>query len=220
MSIEDEVFTNYSVNEEKLIHYGFRSENGELVYMRLLPQDNLKIIVEYDGTIRGRIIDLAFNEEYASFRREGATGYSAGIRQQFIDLLLDIRDKCCRNQYFKSEQARRVNNYIYETYDGTPDFLWPNIPSYGAYRLANSKKWYAIIGSVPLYKLDHASNSRQEVEVINVKVDSDKIKDILAQKGYYPAFHMNKKCWVSIILDDTLRDTEIQKRINDSHAIV
>ncbi len=27
---------------------------------------------------------------------------------------------------------------------------------------------------------------------------------------------MNKKCWVSIILDDTLSDEEIQERVNDS----
>ncbi len=220
MTLEEDIFSSFLMMEEKLIHYGFCLENGELVYTKLLPQDNLKIIVKYDGTIHGKIIDLAVNDDYTNFRRKDTTGYSAGIRQKFIDLLLDIRDKCCRNQYFKSEQARRVNNYIYETYDGTPDFLWPNIPSYGAYRLADSKKWYAIIGSVPFYKLDHSSNSRQEVEVINVKVDSDKIKDILAQKGYYPAFHMNKKCWVSIILDDTLGDSEIQKLVDASHASV
>ena len=135
-------------------------------------------------------------------------------------MLLDIREKCCRNQYFTSEQARRISDYIYETYNGSPDFLWPNIPSYGAFRLKDSKKWYAIIGSVPLYKLDCTSDSYKEVEVINVKVDSGRIKDILAQKGYYPAFHMNKKCWVSIILDDTLSDTEIQKLIDNSYASV
>lgn len=211
---------NYSIREGKLRDYGFFMEDGKLIYERILPRDSLKIIVEYDGSIHGRVIDIALNEEYTNFRREGATGYSAGIRQQFTDLLLDIREKCCRNLYFNSEQARRINEYIYETYEGQPEFLWPNIPSYGAFRLKGSKKWYAIIGSVPLYKLDHASDSRKEVEVINVKVDSDKIKDILAQRGYYPAFHMNKKCWVSIILDDTLGDAEIQKLIDDSYASV
>lgn len=129
---------------------------------------------------------------------------------------MDIRDKCCRNLYFNSEQARRINEYIFNTYDGSPDFLWPNIPSYGAYRFKNSKKWYAIIGSVPLYKLDHTTDSRREVEVINVKVDSGKIKELLARKGYYPAFHMNKKCWVSIILDDTLTDKVICALVDDS----
>ena len=53
--------------------------------------------------------------------------------------------------------------------------------------------------------------------IINVKVDSDQIKSILAKKGYYPAFHMNKKCWVSIILEDALTDEEIESRIRDSY---
>lgn len=32
-----------------------------------------------------------------------------GVRQRFTELLPDIRDKRCRNLYFKSEQARRIN---------------------------------------------------------------------------------------------------------------
>jgi predicted DNA-binding protein (MmcQ/YjbR family) len=98
-----------------------------------------------------------------------------------------------------------------------PEFLWPNIPSYAAFRLKDSKKWYAIMGAVPRYKLDPGSTERQSVEVINVKVDSGQIKEILARDGYYPAFHMNKKCWVSIILNDTLSDSEIQNRISESY---
>ncbi len=43
---------------------------------------------------------------------------------------------------------------------------------------------------------------------------------ILSQKGYYPAFHMNKKCWVSIILEDALSDEEIRNRIRFSFETV
>lgn len=220
MTIEQETFDNYLVLQDRLLSYGFQRDGNKLVYKKPLPKEDFQIILEYDGEIRGKIIDLADNEEYTNFRIRNATGFSAGVKQQFTDLLLDIRDKCCRNLYFKSEQARRINEYIFNTYDGSPDFLWPNIPSYGAYRLKNSKKWYAIIGSVPLYKLDHTTDSRKEVEVINVKVDSGKINDLLAQKGYYPAFHMNKKCWVSIILDDTLTDKEICALVDDSYKSV
>lgn len=73
---------------------------------------------------------------------------------------------------------------------------------------------------MPLYKIDHTAVSAREVEVINVKVDKDKINGLLPQTGFYPAFHMNKKCWVSIILDDTLADEEIQKRIDDSYVSI
>lgn len=54
------------------------------------------------------------------------------------------------------------------------------------------------------------------MEVINVKVSGDGIQTLLARDGIYPAFHMNKKCWVSIILDETLTDAEIQRMVRDS----
>ena len=220
MSIERETFSNYLIQKDGLLYYGFQPNGDNLIYVKKLPEDHLEIILTYDGAFRGKIMDLISGEEYTNFRNEKTTGYSAGIRQQFIDLLMDIREMCCRNLYFKSQQAQRINAYICETYGGKPEFLWPSIPSYAAFRLEGSKKWYAIMGSVPLYKLDAASDSHKEVEVINVKVDSTKIKDILSRKGFYPAFHMNKKCWVSIILDDTLVDAEIEAMIQASYRSV
>ena len=72
------------------------------------------------------------------------------------------------------------------------------------------------MGSVPLNKVDREAKSAQPVEVVNVKVDQDRVGDFLARAGIYEAFHMNKKCWVSIILDDALADDAIQGMIDDS----
>ena len=218
--IEKELFSHYSIDEKKLMAYGFQPEGHTLVYTQELAAENFRIIITYDRALSGKIIDLAFGEEYVNFRMESATGYSAEIRNKFEALLLDIRDKCCKNQYFQSEQARRINEFIYETYDVMPEFLWPNIPSYAAFRKKQGGKWFAVIGSVPRRKVDPISLSGEDVEVINVKVDSGMIADILSQKGYYPAFHMNKKCWVSIILEDALSDEEIQNRIRFSFETV
>ena len=90
MRIEEEVFARHRIVPEKLIAYGFTDENGRLTYAKALPDDGMKIIVEYNGTINGRIIDLSLNDEYTAFRVESATGYSAQIRQKYIELLTDI----------------------------------------------------------------------------------------------------------------------------------
>ena len=192
MGIEEDIFARHRIVSEKLIAYGFTDENGRLTYARALPDDGMKIIVEYNGTINGRIIDLSLNDEYTAFRVEGATGYSAQIRQKYIELLTDIRDHCCKDQYFKTPQAQRISDYILEAYGSTPEFLWPNIPSYAAFRKPGNKKWFAVMGSVPLNKVDREAKSTQSVEVINVKVDQERIKDYLSQAGIYEAFHMNK----------------------------
>ena len=64
-----------------------------------------------------------------------------------------------------------------------------------------------------LYRMKIISQKSQNEKWFSVK---KKAHSILSQKGYYPAFHMNKKCWVSIILEDALSDEEIQKRIRFS----
>ncbi|MBR3430132.1 MAG: MmcQ/YjbR family DNA-binding protein [Clostridia bacterium] len=215
--IEKELFSNYSIDEKKLREYGFQPEGSKLIYTQELPAENLQIIITYDRALGGKIIDLSFGEEYVNYRMESAKGFSAEIRQKFEALLLDIREKCCKNQYFQTEQARRIYGYIYETYDVMPEFLWPNIPSYAAFRRKQGGKWFAVIGSVPRCKVDPTSLSPQDAEVINVKVDKDQINTLLAREGIYPAFHMNKKCWVSIIFDETLTDTDIRRMVDESY---
>ena len=148
---------------------------------------------------------------------EGATGYSAQVRQKYIELLTDIREHCCKNQHFTTPQAQRLCDYIHAAYGGEPEFLWPNIPGYAAFRRVGKKKWYAVMGSVPVNKVNREAKSTQPVVVINVKVDQSRTREYLAQTGIYEAFHMNKKCWVSIILDDTLPDGVIQTMIDDSY---
>ena len=168
MSIESETFSNYSIEPDRLLAYGFQPEGGKLVFRKPMPEDGFEIVIEYDGTLRGTVNDLAAGGEYTNYRVEGAKGYSAGIRRKFLDLLLDIRENCCRNQYFKGAQARRICAFIYETYGCGPEFLWPNIPTFAAFRKQGSKKWFAVFGSVPRNKVDPQSRDAEYAEVINV----------------------------------------------------
>ena len=55
------------------------------------------------------------------------------------------------------------------------------------------------------------------MEIINVKLEEEKIKQLLNKQGFYPAYHMNKKSWISIVLDDTINDDEIMDYINESY---
>ena len=63
-------------------------------------------------------------------------------------------------------------------------------------------------------KLDNGSGN---VDVINIKLDPDEIVDLLHKKGFYKAYHMNKKSWISIVLDNTLDDNNIFKLICKSY---
>lgn len=220
MSIEEELFARYSFDEGKLAAYGFEPDGNALIYTATLPGGQFEATVVYDGEVSGALVDLDTGEEYTNFRMERARGFSAQVRQAYVDLLTDIRDECCQNRYFDAPQAQRICGLMAEAYGCAPEFLWPNIPSYAAFRREGNKKWFAVMGKVPRSKLDRGSGDAEPVEVLNVKVDPSRTTDLLAERGFYPAFHMSKKCWVSIILDDTLDDARIHPMIADSFESV
>ena len=206
MTIEQEVFERWEFLPEQLLRCGFQPDGQKLSYSKPLPEAGLRILLTYDGGLKGRILDAETGEDYTLFRVESALGFSAEVRQQYKDLLLEIRARCCRNRNFRSEQGRRIADFIYAEFGGTPEFLWASFPTYAAFRREGSKKWYALIGTV--------------AEIINVKVEPNELAELLELRGYYPAYHMSKKSWTSIILDDTLPDEEIRARLRESYRSV
>lgn len=62
------------------------------------------------------------------------------------------------------------------------------------------------------------SEQEGEVEILNLKLSPDRLQECLRHPGYAPAYHMNKKYWCTLLLDDTLSDEEIWRRIEESRA--
>lgn len=60
---------------------------------------------------------------------------------------------------------------------------------------------------------------KEEIEVMNLKLANDN-NGYKIEEGIYPAYHMNKKYWASIILDDTLSDEEVMELIEISYNLV
>ena len=92
-----------------------------------------------------------------------------------------------------------------EKYNVKPEFLWDNFEG-GVFRNKKSNKWFGVIMNINKSKIIPKENG--EVEVLNLKLDND-VEKYLKIKGIYPAYHMNKKNWMSIILDDTICDNKI-----------
>ena len=67
-----------------------------------------------------------------------------------------------------------------------------------------SRKWYAILMRVPRTKL--GLESAEATDVVNLKMPTEMLGDFGASEGVYPAYHMNKLHWVSVILADAPRD--------------
>ena len=174
------------------------------------------IVIDEKGTVSGKIYDLSVDDEYTNFRIENEVGqFVNSIREEYRNILQDIVKNCSKKLYFVKEQANRITKLIMDMYSDEPEFVWEKYPNDGIFRNSNNGKWYGLIMNIDKSKID--KNASGEVEVINVKLDIDKIPSLLENKGFYPAYHMNKKNWITIILDDTLSDEKIMECIKESH---
>lgn len=182
--------------------------------------NSFEVIVEYcDNCIKGKIIELALNDEYTNFRINMIREFNQKVKIDFENILLDIRDKCCEKQNFIYKQSNRINEYIKNMFESSPEFLWDKYPNYAVYRNKNNK-WFSIIMDIQMNKIEKKGNDDTIIEIINVKINPDCKDDLLKINGIYEAYHMNKKSWISIILNDTLSDETIFKLISDSYKLI
>ncbi len=172
MNFEDEIFKKYTVDYKKLLKYGFVKENCDYKYSKEFMNNNFRadICITCKGKINGKIIDIAFNEEYVTFRIEGQIGEFVGqVREEYKNILLDIRNNCFKINYFIYEQSNKITKLINEKYNVLPEFLWETSPNHGVFRNERSNKWFAIIMNIDKSKI--ISEESGNIEVLNVKLD-------------------------------------------------
>lgn len=218
-TIEEEVFDRCIADPEKLKKFGFIEREDTLVYTCDLSEEEFRIVIEYGNDFHGKIFDLNTNEEYVNYRRDQAGTFSSQIRQRYTDLLTEIRDTCCEKVLFHTAQAERISNWIKETYGDEPEFLWEKFPTYAIFRKKEDRKWYGLIGMVPHNRIDSDQGS-EEVEVLNVHAKKETIAEYLKKEGFHEAYHMNKKTWTTVILEEGFSDEEIRKLIEESYRSV
>lgn len=217
--IEKAYFSRYTVVIDKLLAYGFIEEGKSYIYKKKINNGEFEVIITYDGKVDGKIIDLSLEEEYTNFRRIDAGSFSNKIKSEYETILIDIRTFCFIERYFIAGQANRINDYLFNKYQVTPSFLWKKYPHYAVYR-KNDNKWFAVILDIKLNKIDKDLESEEIIEIINVKINPSFKVEYLKKKGIYEAYHMNKKSWITLKLDDTLSDAFIIDLIDQSYKNV
>ena len=217
--LEDEVFKKRKLNKDKLIPYGFTLENNIYKYSKLIMDDifRVDITINSKGNIIGKVYDLDGDYEYTNFRLEIVKGdFVNRVKDEYIKVLESIANNCYTEEYFIYKQSNEVSNLIKEKYNVLPEFLWESNPNYGIFRNKSSNKWFGVIMNIDRSKLN--LNESGKVEVLNVKLD-DLVNTYLNKEGIYPAYHMSKKSWVSITLDNTLSNEKVMNLIDISYDL-
>ena len=104
-------------------------------------------------------------------------------------------------------------NYCLNTYNTSPDYPFEGDFETAVFRHSGSRKWYAIIMRVSRRKFGFDSD--EVIDVVNLKLPTEMFGSFGASDGVYPAYHMNKLHWVSVLLPDSPDDV-VQFLVNVS----
>ena len=107
---------------------------------------------------------------------------------------------------------QEIFEYCRQQYGTEPDYPWQDWNA--VLRHKENNKWYAVILEVDRKKLGLSEDG--VVDVMNVKCDPVLSTSLLSQPGYFPAYHMNKDRWLSVLLDGPQPDDEIKGLIDMS----
>ena len=216
MQLENEVFKRRKANITKLLKYGFRNKGKCFLLEKALPYGNLlaRISVSDEGHVDGKIIDQELGNEYIAFRANGVLGnFASGVFKAYRDLLEDIAEKAFEREDFLLPQTNRIVREILKRYGVKPEFLWAKYPGYAVLRNVENDKWFGLVLDVPKGKI--ISNSEGQTEILDVKLDEHAIG--VPRKGILPAYHLNKKKWIGILMEDILSDSEVLSLIDRSY---
>ena len=173
------------------------------------------IYIDENGNVNGKVYDLETEDEYTNFRIENVIGeFINTVKNEYIKILQDIKDNCFKDKYFVFDQSNRIAKLIKEKYDVRPEFLWDKFPDYAVFRNRRSDKWFGIIMNIDRNKI--ISKKSGNIEILNIKLDNE-VENYLKEKGIYPSYHLSKKSWITIILDDSLSDERIMNLIDISY---
>ena len=212
---ENDYFKLYKVEIEKLMEYGFIKENDTYTFSTNLMNNDLKmyVIITIKQEITTKLIDIFSNEEYILHKIRKANGnYISKVKEQYQQVLEDIKNNCFVKEIFKNEKTKEVIRYVYETFGDELEFLWGEDSCSAVFRRKDVNKWYGLIMSIPKTKLGYDNN--EIIEAMNLKGDANKIID---HNYYFPAYHMNKKSWYTINLHSEVPLVDIKELINKSY---
>ena len=209
-----EIFKSYQFNKEKAHAYGF-VENGEVwtYSCQILQGDFFMTVSITPDNVSFLVFDQETGDLYPQVHMKSMRGSFVGsVREACLEILYQIRKACFDVQAFICPQTKRIIDKIQEKYGNQLEYLWEKSPDTAVLRHEDNQKWYALVMRIPWDKLEKGREGL--AEAVNIK--HDQVADLLSKKGIYPAFHMNKRYWLSLALDDSLQDEEVLELIERS----
>lgn len=215
----EDIFNRKKCNFTRISAYGFIIKDGKRIYETNIIDGTFKlfVLIAENGNVDTNLIEIENSEPYVLYKTNATGAYVGKVRSAVESVLIDIANNCYDTSVFKTNQAQMAIEYVRKKYGDEPEFLWTKSPNNAVLRRKDSRKWYAAILTVSGRKI--GLNTDKIVEIIDLRMKADDRDNILSREHYYPGWHMNKKSWYTLVLDDCVADEEIKLRIIESYEL-
>ena len=113
---------------------------------------------------------------------------------------------------------KELESYISDKYSIEPEYPWAKMPTFAVFRHSDNKKWFAVNMTITKDKL--GLDNTKNIDVVNLKCDPLLMGSVLNEWGIFPAYHMNKTHWISVLLDGSVTMEELKFLICESYSII
>lgn len=207
------------LNNNNLKKYGFKIQDNKKIYREKICNNQFEMIVEIkDNIMTSKLIDLVNEEEYVLVDIQDSIGEFVGkVRQEYEEKLNAIINNCTEKEIFKQSQTKQIITYIREKYNDELEFLWEKYDDVAIWRNKQNDKWYGLLMIITEDKLGIDSNKK--IEVLDIRYQKEESQKIIDKKNIFPGYHMNKKSWITIKLDNMVKTEKIKELIDNSYNL-
>lgn len=199
-----------SINIEELQKHGFIEQDNTYTKELKLQNNFTAHIKLIEDDLYVKVYD-SDNEEYLPFNIKNSSS-------KIVNSLKDELDKIIDSIFYNKDNQIliKVLKYVEEKYNTIPKT--PFKDDLVSKTLTVNNKWYAITMRIPANKI--GINSQKYINIINLKNKEEKINSLIDNKKYFKAYHMNKKYWFTINLNEEVDFEKIRELIDQSYNLV
>ncbi|MBQ1492795.1 MAG: MmcQ/YjbR family DNA-binding protein [Blautia sp.] len=115
----------------------------------------------------------------------------------------------------EGEMRQRLLSFVSDTYQAKEEHLWQRTPETLVFRHQDNQKWFALFMTVRGSLFGYPEG--EFVDILDLRCPDFLLRDaLLSKEGYFPAYHMHKGNWITVLLDGSVSFEEIGERIEES----
>lgn len=210
--------------KDKLKEFGFTvctnesasSGNGcKFVLKKEIADGEFYVLIQLtDVSLTADVFETSTGEQYVLFNVSSAHGAFVGkLRGEVQDVIEEIREECFITENIK----QRYEDFLHSCFNAFGDNPWAEEPydSSTVYRCPNNK-WFALVMKIKFKNLGLESD--EPVWAVNLKAEN--VDSIIDKKSIFPAYHMNKKYWITVLLTSVTDFDKLCELTKKSFALV